>query len=282
MPELAEVEVGRRLAESVLRDRRLVSVWCDDDRIVFDRTPPDEVQAQLTGRTVVAVRRKGKQLWFELDRRPWPTFHFGMTGAFLANVARGPSPIQLHSGPRLAPDWPPRFTKICVTTDAGEELVMTNARRLGRIRTFEDPLGSPPLSDLGFDPWTEPQSRAAFAQRLNRRRGSLKSVLLDQSFAAGIGNWLADEILYQSRLDPRRSPGSLDDAEVGRLHRELHRVVRVAVEREGKNLPRTWLVHHRWSKADSARQAVRTARGEAVRYVTLAGRTTAFVPDRQR
>ena len=81
MPELPEVEYGRRLAESVVRGARIVSVRCAEDRIVFE-TPPRRVRQALRGALVRAVHRRGKHLWFELDRETHPLFHFGMTGAF--------------------------------------------------------------------------------------------------------------------------------------------------------------------------------------------------------
>ncbi|MGF1509402.1 MAG: DNA-formamidopyrimidine glycosylase family protein [Myxococcota bacterium] len=280
MPELAEVEVGRRVAETVLAGRLLREVQCDPDERVFDQQPCREVRARLLGRTVRKVERKGKYLWFELDARPWPTFHFGMSGAFLARGGTLAA-IQLRSGPRLDEQWPPRFTKIRMETEDGGELVMTNARRLGRIRLAFDPEREPPICKLGFDPWKEPMDPVEFRRRLTQRRGTLKGIFLDQSFAAGIGNWLADEILYQSGIDPRRTPSDLTAAECVKLHRELHRVVRTAVERQGQNLPRTWLFHHRWSKG-RGREHPRTARGESIEFLTVAGRSTAFVPARQR
>ena len=79
MPELPEVEAARRVAERVARGRRIVDVWCADDPIVFERVPAARWRRALRGRRVRAVKRHGKHLWFELDRRPWPCMHFGMT-----------------------------------------------------------------------------------------------------------------------------------------------------------------------------------------------------------
>ena len=62
------------------------------------------------------------------------------------------------------------------------------------------------------------------------RTVSLKGLLLDQGFAAGVGNWIADEVLYQAKLDPRRPASSLDDREVGRLRSRLRSVIQRAVE----------------------------------------------------
>jgi formamidopyrimidine-DNA glycosylase len=91
---------------------------------------------------------------------------------------------------------------------------------------------------------------------------------------------MADEILYQARLDPRRPAASLGPGEIGRLRTALAAVTRraVAVDAAKERFPRTWLFHHRWGR----RAGARTARGEAVEFLTVAGRTTAWVPAVQR
>ena len=278
MPELPEVERGRRILERVAVGRRFTAVRCDRDAIVFDGVSPAAVERALRKALVTAARRYGKHLWLELDRRPWPLFHFGMTGAF-RTPDEGPLPL---ASSRRQPDleWPPRFTKIHLVLEDGGELAMTNARRLGRIRLRDDPEAEPPVSRLGFDPLLDPPSRHDFAALLRRRRATLKGLLLDQSFAAGVGNWIADEVLYQAALDPRRRALDLSVAEAGRLIDRLRSVVRtaVAVDADKTRFPATWLFHHRWGRAEGAT----TARGEVVEFLHVAGRTTAWVPSRQR
>jgi formamidopyrimidine-DNA glycosylase len=95
-----------------------------------------------------------------------------------------------------------------------------------------------------------------------------------------VGNWIADEVLYQARLDPRRRADSLTPAEAARLRARLRSVVAfsVRVRSDSDRYPRSWLFHHRWGK----RAGATTARGEAIRHLTLGGRTTAWVPTVQK
>lgn len=274
MPELPEVERGRCIAEGVALGRRIARVVCARDPIVFEGVPAARWRRALLGRRIRAVHRHGKHLLFALDRRPWPLFHFGMTGAFRVPGERA-LPLA-SSGRRVDETWPPRFTRIRLQFDDGGELAMTNARRLGRIRLRDDPWNEPPLSRLGFDPLHGLPTARAMARRIAGRRVTLKGLLLDQSFAAGVGNWMADEILYQARLDPRRPASSLDAGEVQRLRAKLGHVTRraVAVGAEKERFPRAWLFHHRWGR----QQAARTAHGERIEFLTVAGRTTAWVP----
>jgi formamidopyrimidine-DNA glycosylase len=277
MPELPEVEFGRKLLERVAVGRTITRVWCADDRIVFSGVAPRTVRERLTGRRVLAARRKGKHLWLELDRRPSLLIHFGMTGALRVP---GDEPIRLRSTPaKLDRSWPPRFCKLRLWLSDGGELAMVDGRRLGRIRLREDPEHQPPIAALGFDPLLELPTPREFARRLRARRGAIKGVLLDQAFAAGVGNWIADEVLYQAGIDPRRTVGSLRAAEIAALRRALGRVVRTAVRVDARKeaFPRTWLFHRRWGGKGAT-----TVQGERIVHVRVAGRTTAFVPSRQR
>jgi len=265
MPELPEVERGRLVLEAMTRGRRIEEVACADDDIVFDRQSPRAVRAALRGRRVEAARRRGKHLWLELDRPPFPCFHFGMTGSF--------------QGYRDAAERP-RFWKIELTLDHGHRIAMTDARRFGRVRLARDPLAEPPISELGFDPHLDLPGPAEFVALCRGRTVTAKGLLLDQGFAAGVGNWIADEILYQAGIDPRAPVASLDDRALRALRTRMKAIVDLAVRERSQSsrYPKSWLFHHRWGKVAGARDA----RGEPIEFLVVAGRTTAFVPSRQR
>ena len=277
MPELPEVEFGRKLAESVAAGRTIDKVTVHRDPIVFDGITPARITRALTHRHVQRVCRRGKQLWMELDARPWPLFHFGMTGSFRIPESR---PLALASSPSSESDtWPPRFAKLHLHFDDGGELVMVNKRRLGRILLRDDPENQPPISRLGFDPLLDMPDYPAFRSRLNGRRGNIKALLLNQRFAAGVGNWIADEILFQAAVDPNRTADSLTDPEIRRIRNKMSAVIRraVLVDADKTRLPKSWLFHHRWGKDDDAT----TSTGDRIIFETVGGRTTAWVPTRQ-
>ena len=200
MPELPEVETARRAATAVAVGRRIVAVTVADDPIVFERVPPARIRRALLGRRVQAVRRHGKHFWFELDRRPWLVVHFGMAGGL--HTSRRRSVRLVSSGRRADTVWPPRFMKLHLLLDDGGELALVDGRRLGRIRLRRDPATESPITALGFDALRGVPGAARF-RALARSRGlPVKALLLDQSFAAGVGNWIADEVLYQARIAP--------------------------------------------------------------------------------
>lgn len=278
MPELPDVEVARRLTARLARGRRIAEVWCAADPIVFEGVSPARVRAALRGRRVRAVHRHGKHFWLELDRPPALLMHFGMTGGL--HVPARPAPRRRSS--RLGPPagWPPRFVKLILTFEDGRMLALADARRLGRIRLRMEPRAEPPLVDLGFDALRDLPPAARFHALLRARAAPVKALLLDQTFAAGVGNWIADEVLYQARIDPRRPARTLTAEESARVRRRLRAVVTTAVAlgSDGDRFPRTWLFHRRWDRDPLAR----TARGEPIRRETIGGRTAAWCPSVQR
>src|SRR5215468_621719 len=100
MPELPEVEMARRAATTIAVGHRIVDVAVEIDPIVFEAVPPARVRRALLGRRVRTVRRHGKHFWFELDRRPWLSVHFGMAGGL--HTSRHPEVRLASSGHRAA------------------------------------------------------------------------------------------------------------------------------------------------------------------------------------
>lgn len=288
MPELPEVETSRRRIERVLKGKRLVEVMPDpDDRIVYDRQSPDEVREALEGARVVGTGRKGKYFWLKLDRKPWPVFHLGMTGNVeIRSSKKGFTKAwgghSLWSEPKrdgLPPKFLP-FARLRMTAENGVEIAITDPRRFGRIRLAEDPEAEKPVSALGYDPLLDFPTAKKLHEILVRRRAPLKAVLLDQGLFAGVGNWIADEVLFQSRLSPKRPATKLSLAETTRLRSKLLAIVKksVAVDADYDRYPKSWLFHHRWGKVAGSM----TSRKHPIVHDTIGGRTTAWVPALQK
>jgi formamidopyrimidine-DNA glycosylase len=265
MPELPEVEAARRQVARALAGRRIVAVAVREDPVVFAGVTGRRLAACLRGRRVKAVGRKGKHLWLELDRRPWPALHFGMSGGL--RVYRDASER-------------PRYWKLELSADSGARVVFTDKRRFGRVRLQHDPPGEPPIRDLGADALDAVPSTGEMRALLAKRKAPIKAVLLDQGAFAGVGNWVADEVLYQAGISPHRRASSLTPREVKRLRSRLQAIVRraVAVDADSDRFPRSWLFHYRWGRNARAE----TWRRERIVHHTVGGRTTAWVPGRQR
>jgi formamidopyrimidine-DNA glycosylase len=175
-------------------------------------------------------------------------------------------------------DPPPRYCKLEVEVADDTLAAIADPRRLGRIRLAADPEREPPISLLGFDPLTSLPPSTELYRRLSARRGPLKAVLLDQAFSAGVGNWVADEVLYQARLSPLRPANQVSQDEARRLRAALKSIAArsVALEADADRFPRSWLFHYRWDNRIGY-----TPRGERLVRQKIGGRTTTWAPDRQ-
>ena len=173
----------------------------------------------------------------------------------------------------------PRFTKIRWDFDNEQSLCYACIRRIGRVRLLNDPLNEDPFIRLGKDPLIDAPPASWYGDVFASSRRPIKSLLLEQKYFAGVGNWIADEVLYQARIAPNRPANSLSEAEVRRIRSRLHAIINkaVLVEADETRFPKSWLFHSRWGKNADAK----TSDGHRIQFDTIGGRTTAWDPDRQ-
>lgn len=289
MPELAEVETVRRQIDLHLRGRRIKDVEVDaSDRWLYAHAKPADVRRVLIGARVKGTGRRGKYLWIDFDRKPSLIVHLGMSGnvALLDPKRKKHGHRRVWGGVKL---WSARdadlrrrlwFCRFLVKLDGGVELALIDPRRFGRLWLSDDPENHPRIKRLGWDPLIDFPSAKVLGEKLAKRKKAIKAVLLDQNLFAGVGNWLADEILFQARLSPRHPASKLTAAQVKALHRATLAVVKkaVAVDADDERFPKTWLFHGRWGKSKTAK----TSRGLKIVHEKIGGRTTAWVPGWQK
>jgi formamidopyrimidine-DNA glycosylase len=174
----------------------------------------------------------------------------------------------------------PRFLKLLLETRGGRGIAFTDPRRLGRIWVGGDPADERRVQRLGRDAHDDLPSVKELAALFARRKIPIKALLLDQGALAGLGNWLADEVLYHARIAPQRLAPSLDTREISALRRAIRTVVGHAVKvgADPARFPRTWLFEHRWGGSRGSQQI----NGHAIRRDEVGGRTTAWVPAVQK
>jgi formamidopyrimidine-DNA glycosylase len=126
-------------------------------------------------------------------------------------------------GRRRSGDY--RWCRFGLTFEDGGRLMLVDPRRLGRVRL------DPPVDALGPD--AQSITPARFRGVLAKGSAPVKARLMDQAAIAGIGNLLADEILWQARVHPARPVSSLDGDEIDRLLRAMRRAIRMALRDGG-------------------------------------------------
>jgi len=231
VPELPEVESARSVVERAALDRRVVGVD-DTDSYECRPHPPGEIRAAILGRCLTAAHRRGKSMWCETSgagrrRGPGPVvgIHLGMSGKI---VIADPGGREIDGGDywergRALGDY--RWSRFSLTFADGGRLLLVDPRRLGRVRL------NPPVEALGPDAGeaTPAQFRAALA----RGTAPVKARLLDQEAIAGIGNLLADQILWLAKVHPARPVGTLTRTDLDRLQRATRKSIGAAVRDGG-------------------------------------------------
>jgi len=252
MPELPEVEAARALIAAHAVGREIIGVD-DSDTYVCRPHAPGEMAAALTGRRLVAAHRQGKAMWMPTDGGPTLGLHLGMAGRIVVDGTAAGDYVG-DGGARHLPIWD-RFT---LRFSDGGLLHLRDKRRLGRA------ILDPDLSRLGPD--AAEVDAATFRERVGHGEAPLKARIMDQSVIAGVGNLLADETLWQARLDPRRPAGSLSGEELDRLRGELRAATARAIQLGGVHTGE--LIAHRRRDGLCPRCAGPLSRA------TIGGRTT--------
>jgi formamidopyrimidine-DNA glycosylase len=209
VPELPEVETVRRQLEPEvvgLRIERLEVLdarWCRP-------VPPEELGAEVGGRRVEGLGRRGKYLLLELEGDRTLVTHLRMTGNLVLvegeHVLDPSEGRRLYEGERSASA---RHLRARFLLEDGRELWFTDPRRFGEAFLIDDDAVEARFERLGVEPLSREFTPEALAAAAAGRTAPLKSFLLDQSRVAGVGNIYADEALFRARLHPLSPAGSM-------------------------------------------------------------------------
>jgi formamidopyrimidine-DNA glycosylase len=269
MPELPEVEAARAVIERAALGRRISDVD-DSDRYVCRPHPAGEIARALRGRTLVAAHRRGKSMWCDTGPKSGSVplgIHLGMSGKIVVVDADG---AEVDGGDRWEGGRDPgdyRWARFGLTFADGGRLLLVDPRRLGRIRL------DPPVDRLGPD--AETITPAEFREALTAGGAApVKARLLDQRRLAGIGNLLADEILWRARVHPGRPVAELTDDDRRRLLRATRDAVRASIRAGGVH--ELAIIPLRRAGATCPRDGEPMARG------TVGGRTSWWCPAEQQ
>jgi len=264
MPELAEVlYFSRRWLPGV--GEKIVRVRLDPAKRVFRDAPTNAIRRRLPGVKMVSAETHGKQMLFRFGREGWLGVHLGMTGKLSAE----------------SPDHLPGKHDHLVLYTPTRALVFQDPRLFGRIRFAFSPHPPRWWTSLPAEILSREFSILRLGAVLKRRgRTPLKPLLLLQDFFPGIGNWMADEILWQARLHPRIRAGTLSQPAIVRLHARIRKVARDAVRvigRDWSDPPRSWLFLHRREDGGKCPRC----RVPLIRH-PVGGRTTCWCPSCQK
>lgn len=273
MPELAEVEFFRKRWDHAARGERIVRIHTHDAKKLLRKLDLPAFRAALTGAKLLSSEARAKQMLFRFSGDGWLGIHLGMSGELSAQPAAYP---------------PAKHDHLVLFTEK-HALVFNDPRMFGSVdfHVGQEPPAwwsriAPAILSKAFTVKTV----AAFLAR--RKRAPIKAVLLMQERFPGVGNWMADEILWRAAIHPRQAAGTLSPAQVKALWRECRTVCRQALDKIAGpgnalpadlnvDIPKTWLFRHRWRAGGNDPKT-----GTPLAHATIGGRTTCWSPARQK
>lgn len=224
MPELPEVETIRSQLAERITGRTVVGMEIVDAKFA-EPAEPAELIAAVEGRRIDEVGRRGKYLLWQFDDGEVFALHLRMTGRL--HWRAGPPPEEV------------RFLRATFTLDDGASMTFSDMRRFGRawmLPRDTDEREAYWAGRVGPEPLADSFTGDDFAERISRRSGPIKAVILNQAVVAGVGNMYADEALFRAGIHPLRPASSLSLTEARKLHRAIRDRLRLAIKKGGASI----------------------------------------------
>jgi formamidopyrimidine-DNA glycosylase len=264
MPELAEVEWFRKQWNPGI-GAEIVDLGVHARNRVFRGEDVPELERRLIGEKLLSSQARGKRMLFKFSGDNVLFIHLGMTGK-----------IRVASA-----NYRPGKHDHLVLFQPERALVFSDSRQFGRVR-FHHGADEPnwwksPAPEII---WPEFDQKVMDRFLDRHRKAPIKAALLMQHGFPGIGNWMADEILWRAKVLPSKRIRRLTAEDRGALFRATKFVVRRSLETLGKDFsdpPRNWLIHQKWK-----RHGICPIHRTPLRHASIAGRTTAWCPKCQR
>ncbi|WGK65309.1 Fpg/Nei family DNA glycosylase [Croceiramulus getboli] len=255
MPELPEVHGYKTYIDSTSLHQKIVGLDCRDERLL--KQPFNDFKEHLIGQSLTSTRRIGKYLFLETTGSRVLIMHFGMTGR----------PNYYKSA-----DDRPQYGHIELSFENGFHFAFENKRKFGwwdLTETIEDYKKEVGLSDDARELTLE-----QFKDSLLSRKTHIKKVLLDQGVCAGVGNWMADEILYQAQVHPKEKVEDMDQSTIEKVFKAMQEVIETAIKHDAhySDFPEHYLMHFRKEGANCYHTQ------GTIEKIKVGGRSTYFSP----
>jgi formamidopyrimidine-DNA glycosylase len=231
MPELPEVENMRRSLESAVKGQTITDVRIRWGKIVSGRGSARKASAKairkfkegVHGRKILTINRRGKNVILILDDGGRVVVHPKMTGRFILYKGRN--------------KFRPAEHDHVIFNLSGGNLIYNDPRKFGYVLFFPDTKTAGDFfSRLGVEPFSTQFTSTYLVKALSQKRGRIKTVLVNQSLVAGLGNIYCDEALFLAGVKPTRPGTSLKPNEISKLHRAIRSVLKKAISLGGSTV----------------------------------------------
>lgn len=234
MPELPEVETIARGLQRTIVGKRIQDIRTICPDVV--KQPSRIFRKELLRRKVKGVRRRGKYLLMDLSGGKTLLVHLGMTGNFFFDVRRPPSVVRRQLQANNTSRNKKHNHLLFSFLESNAQLCYNDQRKFGKIKVFntKEENNVPEMNKLGPEVLSVIYSE--FVGIFRRRKGRIKSALLNQHIIAGLGNIYADESLFEARMNPAQITNTISKRKLRDLHRAIKKVLRKAIRAGGSSV----------------------------------------------
>ncbi|WP_026675057.1 DNA-formamidopyrimidine glycosylase [Alkalihalobacterium bogoriense] len=215
MPELPEMETYKKLLTRFITSSPITKIEINREKSV--NVPPTQFQQIVLGNSVTSIERRAKYLLFHLQSGHVMLLHL-MLGGWMFVSQNGESPN--------------RTKQIILTFENSTSLYFIGLR-LGYLHLITIRECEEIISKLGPEPLHPAFTQADFESQLEKKRSIAKTLLVNQQFLSGIGNFYSDEILFDAKLLPSRTVNTLTKSEKLTLFQSIKTVLQKAVQSGG-------------------------------------------------
>jgi formamidopyrimidine-DNA glycosylase len=291
MPELPEVEtIVSDLKKEVL-GRTFVGVWTDFIKIIKKPKDFQFFKNEIKGKKIINIRRRGKNILVDLSGNKTLLIHQKLTGHLLLGkwtLEKGEWKADI-TGP-LSEDPMNRFLHLVFWLDNGQMLALSDLRKFAKVELWDSKelSQSEQMNKLGPEPLDKNFTFQKFQGVLKKKKGKIKSILMDQTVIAGIGNIYSDEILWQAKIHPFKDVSKLREDELKEIFLAMKEILKKAIAAKGESISDFRRISGEKGGFDPLRKVYRREGekcprcGTIIKRIKIGGRSAHFCPKCQK
>ena len=291
MPELPEVEtIVRDLNKTgahKLLCARFINVWTNFPKTIKEPESFEQFKNKIKGKEIQKIWRKGKNIIFSLSESYFLLIHQKLTGHLLFGR------WEFREGEWVAPAGPlaekvNSYIHLLFTLDSGQMLALSDLRKFAKVKLLDNEKLKKEISFLGPEPLEKDFAFEKFRRSLEKRKGKIKQVLMNQEIIAGIGNIYSDEILWRAKVHPFKDVSKLTRKELENIYKSMREILAKAIKLGGESISDFRKISGERGYFDKERRVYRregekcSRCGTIIKRIKLAGRSAHFCPRCQK
>jgi len=237
MPELPEVETTIRQLKTEVLNRTFVDFWTDTPKIIKKPKNINDFKKQIIGKKILNLRRKGKNIIFDLSESKSLLIHQKLTGHLLFGEWKLLNNKWVPVKKNALAEKINSYIHLLFVFDNNKMMALSDLRKFAKVELWDkDKLeNSDVFKKIGIDPMDKNFTFKGLKEILKNKKGPIKKILMNQEIIAGIGNIYSDEILWDSKIHPLTKISSLEDKELKKIYLSIKKILKKAIKLKGES-----------------------------------------------